>query len=96
MILTIAYHFNNFFCNIGQSQANHRQIDARGDDRLKYLKNKIIEMLFLHPTNAHEVNRQKLSLQNSSSRWHDDESYFLKTISETLSFSIAFLFNLSI
>ena len=92
----IAYHFNNFFCNIGQSQASQFQINAKGDGSLKYLKNKISELLFLAPTYAQEVNRQIFSLQNSSTSGHGDiSSCFLKTTSETLSFIfIALFFNL--
>ena len=46
----IAYHFNNLFRNTGQSQANQSQINAKRDNTLNYLKNKLSKSLFLAPT----------------------------------------------
>ena len=87
----IAKHFNEFFCQIGQSLAD-KVNRAGNNNQIKYLNNRIYESVFLTPTNFQEISKIISSVKNSSSFGPDGiSSFFFKIASDVVSFPLSIL-----
>ena len=91
----IAYSFNSFFCNIGQSLASQVSSTTQNAAKpLHYLHNRVANFIFLAPSHPQEILRTISSLRNSSFYGPDNiSSFFLKLGSNILIYPLTIFFN---
>ena len=90
----ICNSFNNFFANIGSSLAS--KIPKCNKCPLSYIKNNIVDSIYIEGVSSDEIKNIIISLKNSSPGWDDIHAKVVKNTYRSYISCLTHIFNLSL